>query len=63
MSKKDFFKKYFIHIYMPFLTKTDVEWILAVKWQATGMIFLNSKHQPEFDPVRSRKVILLITSI
>lgn len=48
---------------MPFLTKTDVEWIHAVKWQATGMIFLNSKHQPEFDPVRSRKVILLMPSI
>ena len=63
MSKKDFLKKYFIHIYMPFLTQTDVEWILAVKCQATGMIFFNSKHQPEFDPVRSRKVILLIPSI
>ena len=38
-KKKRFKKKYFIHIYMPFLTKTGDEWILAVKWQATGMIF------------------------
>ena len=48
---------------MPFLTKTDVEWFLPVKWKATGMIFFNSKHQPEFDPVRSRKNITYTINI